>query len=147
MVLNGEATMYDPPTRGERNFNPGNIVRDGKTKWQGMAADQSGDSRFVVFTDPVFGIRAIGKIIRSYANRGVDTIAGIIHSWAPPNENDTGAYVSHVCDQMGCEQDTKLDIMDPDCMERLVRAIIAHENGRVNYDDDVIIKGVDSALA
>ena len=134
-------------TRGERNRNPGNIDRTDNTTWQGMASPQT-DARFVVFTDPVFGIRALGKVILTYYRKhGLNTVAGIIGRWAPPGENDNLAYVNHVCDLLHVDQDTVLNVDDPDCLEGLVRAIIAHENGRVAYDDATIIKAVDSALA
>ena len=55
-------------TRGERNFNPGNIDKSDSTLWQGMAAVQS-DPRFVVFSDAVFGIRALAKILLNYYHK------------------------------------------------------------------------------
>ena len=135
------------PTRGERNFNPGNIDRNA-TKWQGMAPDQSGDDRFVVFTAPEFGIRALAKVVLSYYRKyRLNTVKGIIDRWAPPNENDTGAYVDAVCKQCTVAPD---DIINPDneaCLEMLVRGIIHHENGRVVYDDATILKGIEMALA
>lgn len=134
-------------TRGERNNNPGNIDRNA-TKWQGMSADQSGDPRFIVFTDPVWGIRAIGKVLLSYAEKhGLKTVRKIINRWAPPVENDTGAYVRHVAELLGVLPDDEIDVRNPDTMEVLVKAIIQHENGRCVYDDALIVSGVDKALA
>ena len=45
--------------RGIRNHNPGNI--DKGADWEGLADDQSSDSRFCVFKDPVWGIRAMAR--------------------------------------------------------------------------------------
>lgn len=135
------------PTRGERNNNPGNIDRDA-TQWQGMAADQSNDDRFIIFTAPEFGIRAIGKELLSYYQKhGLNTVRGIINRWAPPVENDTGAYVSAVANQCGVDPDASVTPTDPDCMEQLIRGIIQHENGRIIYDDATIVKSVEDALA
>jgi hypothetical protein len=132
-------------TRGERNCNPGNIDRNA-TLWQGMASNQS-DPRFVVFADPIFGIRALAKVLISYYTKyDLNTVAGIIGRWAPASENDNLAYVNHVCDLLGVDQDAAINVEDPNLLEGLVRAIIAHENGRVIYDDATIIKAVDSAL-
>ena len=87
--------------RGFRNNNPGNIDR-GTIKWQGMAADQSSDPRFVVFTDPKWGIRAIARLMLTYSNQyGLHTVRGLIGRWAPPSENNTDAYVSSVCQWTG----------------------------------------------
>ena len=134
-------------TRGEKNFNPGNIDRN-NTLWQGMAADQSGDSRFVVFTEPFYGIRALAKVLLSYYRKyGLNTVHKIIDRWAPPSENNTGAYVNHVAQVLGVGIDAKINVEDAQTLEVLVRAIIEHENGHCIYDDATIIKAVDAALA
>lgn len=134
-------------TRGERNNNPGNIERDA-TRWQGMSRDQSGDARFVVFKTPEDGIRALAKVILSYCNQhGLNTVRGIINRWAPPVENDTGAYVKHVAERLSVGPDAMIDPTKPEVMEMLVSAIISHENGRVAYSDDVLVRGVDRAIA
>ncbi|MDA8260210.1 MAG: structural protein P5 [Betaproteobacteria bacterium] len=134
-------------TRGERNCNPGNIERRDGTVWQGQADDQAADSRFVVFENPVFGIRALAKVLLAYYHKhGLDTVRGIIDRWAPPSENNTGAYVNHVATVLGVGIDAKIDVTDPETLEVLVRAIIEHENGRCVYADNVVAKGVESAL-
>lgn len=113
-----------------------------------MATDQSSDSRFIVFTSAEFGIRAIGKELLSYYRKhGLNTVRGIIHRWAPPNENDTGAYVAAVARQCSVEPDDMINPENSGCLEMLVRSIIQHENGRVIYDDATIVKAIDEALA
>ena len=134
-------------TRGERNNNPGNIERN-TILWQGMAQDQSSDSRFVVFTNEHFGIRALAKVLLSYYRKyHLDTVHKIIDRWAPPSENNTGAYINHVAQGLGVGIDAKINLEDDQTLEVLVRAIIEHENGHCVYDDSTIIKAVDSALA
>ena len=141
------------PTRGERNQNPGNIDRNA-TKWKGMSPDQSGDKRFVVFTSAVWGIRALARLLLTYSTlypegttRDIDTVREIINRWAPPVENDTGAYVNAVAKEVGVGPDEAIKIDDDEVMLALVRAIIRHENGRVIYDDDLLRDGVGRALA
>ena len=135
------------PTRGERNNNPGNIDRN-QIKWQGMAEDQSSDARFVVFGTPEDGIRALAKVLLSYRRKlGLRTVRQIINRWAPPVENDSGAYIRHVADSVGVDADDPIDVEDAGVLEPLVRAIIAHENGRIVYDDAIIVAAVDRALA
>ena len=134
-------------TRGERNCNPGNLDRTSNTVWQGQAQDQSGDSRFVVFTDEHYGIRALAKVLLSYYRKhGLDSVHKIIDRWAPPSENNTGAYINHVATVLGVGIDETIDVTDPDTLEVLVRAIIEHENGRCVYPDATLISAVDSAL-
>ncbi len=134
--------------RGVRNANPGNIDRTG-TKWQGMAADQSGDPRFIVFDAPEWGIRAIVRVLRTYYDKhGLRTVKGIINRWAPPVENDTEAYYVTVAKKLGVDPGEQIDIDDLDTLRTLVKAIIRHENGRGPepdggwYSDDVIDEGI-----
>jgi len=128
--------MYDK-TRGLRNNNPGNI-RHGDN-WQGMAKVQN-DASFITFVSPVYGIRAIAKIIGNYkAKYGLDTIAGIINRWAPPSENDTQAYIDDVSQSVGIGPDMPLQHSD---MTALVSAIIKHENGVQPYSLATLSTGI-----
>lgn len=116
--------------RGIRNNNPGNIDR-GKDQWQGLAADQSSDPRFCVFSDPTWGIRALARVLISYQDKyNIRTIKDIISRWAPGNENDTDAYVLMVSKQTGLSPNVRLDLHEYQFMEPVVQAIIRHENGR-----------------
>lgn len=134
------------PTRGERLNNPGNIDRTAAA-WRGMADDQSGDARFVVFSTPEHGIRALCKVLMTYYRRhGLNTVRTIINRWAPPGENDSVAYIDHVARILGVSYDDPIQVDDADTLELLARAIIQHENGRVIYEKAVIVAGVDMAL-
>jgi hypothetical protein len=136
------------PTRGERNCNPGNIVRDDKTHWQGMSVNQGSDPRFCVFVNPVYGIRALAKLlVNYYRDHQLDTVRKLIDRWAPPNENDTDAYVNAVAKQVGCDPDDVIEPTDPTVLQSLTAAIITHENGRCIYDDATIKDGIERALA
>ena len=133
--------------RGIRGNNPGNIDRT-TTRWQGMASDQSGDPRFIVFEAPEWGIRAIVRVLRTYYDKhGLRTVKGIINRWAPPVENDTEAYYVTVAKKLGVDPGEQIDIDDLDTLRTLVKAIIRHENGRGPepdggwYSDDVIDEG------
>jgi hypothetical protein len=130
--------------RGLRNNNPGNIRKG--LDWQGLAPTQP-DLEFCTFSEPVYGIRAIAKIVLTYATKHkLVTVRGIINRWAPPVENDTAAYVQHVADRLGVDPDSPIRVTDPAVMKVLVAAIIKHENGTQPYGEDVILKGVEMAL-
>lgn len=129
--------MRHPTTpRGIRNYNPGNIERNG-TRWQGMSPDQSGDPRFVVFTSPVWGIRAIARTLVTYQDQrraadgsAIDSVRELIGRWAPAHENDTGAYAAAVASALGVGvEDECVDVYDYATMRALVLAIVRHENG------------------
>jgi len=116
--------------RGIRNNNPGNIRRSNEA-WKGLSPEQT-DPEFFQFQAMPYGIRAIVKILRNYSTRyNLNTVAGIINRWAPPNENDTGAYVRYVAGMVGVGPGERIDLDDTTIVFSLVRAIMAQENGRV----------------
>lgn len=128
--------------RGIRNHNPGNIRRTGD-QWQGMAPVQT-DSAFVQFVSPEYGIRALARVLLNYSNRGLRTVRQIIGTWAPPNENDTGAYVAQVARALGVGPDDPIDVTAR--LGQLIPAIIKHENGRQPYEPGVIAEGIRRAF-
>ena len=116
--------------RGIRNNNPGNIRLSGD-KWQGMRAEQT-DGAFVQFVEMKYGVRAAAKVFRNYGTRyGLHTISGLVSRWAPPVENDTGAYVASVCKRVGVGPDALLNLYDPETLYKFLRAIFRHECGAV----------------
>ena len=120
-------------TRGERNNNPGNIVKS-DIFWRGEVPGN--DNRFESFDSPDEGIRAIGVIMQNYQRKyGLNTVRGLINRYAPPVENDTNSYVNAVAGSLGVSPDAALNLSDPAILLRLVKAIIKHENGRVIYAD------------
>jgi hypothetical protein len=134
-----------PVPRGLRNRSPGNIRYTGEG-WYGMkGVDPDG---FVQFDTPQNGIRAIGIILRNYERKHhLDTVRMIINRWAPPSENNTGAYVMFVAGALGVEPDRKIDVHHRDTLATLVRAIIQMETGeRQPYPPSIVMSGVDAAL-
>lgn len=132
--------------RGIRNNNPGNIEKG--ERWQGLAEDQSQDSRFAVFTDAVYGIRAMARVLNVYGTRdgldglggpGIDTITEIINRWAPDVENNTQAYIDAVANATGLDPETALQDED---YPALIAAMIQHENGLQPYPDSLIRQGI-----
>ena len=128
-----------PLPRGIRNNNPGNI-RHGDN-WRGMA-DIQRDRSFITFIQPEWGVRAMARILKSYSNRGVDTVAGIISTWAPEVENDTQSYIKHVAAKLEVAPDTPITEQQ---YPELIAAIIHHENGVQPYSHAVISAGVSMA--
>lgn len=138
--------------RGIRNNNPGNIRKSGDA-WQGLA-DIQPDTEFFSFADPVYGIRALAKILRNYRDRyGLNTVAGIINRWAPPvgrdsqgnsYTQDSSAYARAVANKVGVAPTEPLT-WDAGQMRRLVSAIIQHENGQQPYSMATIADGISRA--
>ncbi|MCR9218946.1 MAG: structural protein P5 [Alphaproteobacteria bacterium] len=134
--------------RGIRNANPGNI-RHNADRWRGASADQSADAEFVQFEHPVYGLRAMARILLNYqAIHGLLTVRRIIGRWAPPAENDTAAYARHVAQEMAVGLDFELDLAtDRDALRALMRVMVRHENGQQPYPDWLFDDAIALALA
>ncbi|KEZ94983.1 structural protein P5, partial [Xanthomonas vasicola pv. vasculorum NCPPB 895] len=128
------------PPRGVRNNNPGNIDRTG-VAWQGedrSAAARAREARFAVFDTPEDGFRALVKTLLTYQRKhGLRTVRGIINRWAPPVENDTGAYVREVAKALGVELGQCINVEAPATAFQLAKAIAKHENGGNFWGDAV----------
>lgn len=119
-VFNAVPPSSGTAPRGIRNNNPGNLVR-----WPGAGSD----GQFAVFNTMGAGISAEQANLRIYGRRGYDTLDKIIRKWAPPNENDTAAYIAAASRSTGFAPDQKLDMNNPDVIRKVANAINAHENG------------------
>lgn len=130
-------------SRGLRNNNPGNIEKG--DNWRGLAADQSGDNRFAVFDAPVWGIRAMARVLINYqARHGLNTVRGLVGRWAPSHENPTGNYVSYVANAAGVDPDRPIRFID--YLPRIIPAMIQFENGAQPYSQDLINEGIGRAV-
>lgn len=79
--------------------NPGNI-RPTRKKWQGEITPPG--SPFCHFTSLELGCRAMLKQLCKYIiTHRCNTIRKIIARWAPPEENNTEAYISTVAKTLG----------------------------------------------
>lgn len=120
-------------TRAWRNNNPGNIEYGPFAKAQGAIGT---DGRFAVFPTYEAGRAAKASLLwESKGYRGL-TIRQAINRYAPPFENDTGAYVQAVARAAGAEADTPMASLTPaqrtamlDAMERVEGFKPGRENG------------------
>lgn len=86
--------------RGIRNNNPGNI-EDGPFA-RSLPGYAGSDGRFARFNTMQDGVAAGGRLLDSYAARGLVTPAQIINRWAPPSDNNpTQAYAQYVAQRLG----------------------------------------------
>lgn len=130
--------------RGIRNHNPLNIRRTGKDQWKGMAEVQ-GDRAFVQFKSLAWGWRAAFRLLtRTYYHKyRLYSIRSIITRWAPPNENDTQAYISNVSRLTGIDPDEPLGIPSdrPGRWMALGVAMAIQENGTDSMDWFAMLRG------
>ena len=128
--------------RGIRNHNPFNIRYSASIKWLGQVGqDQAG---FVVFKNAELGIRAAGRLLRTYRLKyDLLSIEGIICRWAPKCENDTRNYILQITRLTGLSRSQKLN-EEGYC--KLASAMIKMENGQQPYDTRMINKALLSGL-
>ena len=117
--------------RGIRNNNPLNIRR-GKSQWQGLKAQQT-DASFCQFESLEWGWRAAFYLLTRtyYINYRLYTIRKIISKWAPPNENNTEAYIQNVSRLTGIAPDETIGIPTIDAARWIAVgiAMAIQENG------------------
>lgn len=126
---------------GIRNNNPGNLRYTPGNAWLGQIGQVNG---FCQFDTPANGLRALCKNLLTYQldRRGIPparTLEAIITRWAPPSENDTGAYIAAVVKEVGVAATTPIDLWSsPALLATLAEAIVRHENGQQPYDQATI---------
>ena len=121
---------------GERNRNPLNL-----TALSGQAAD----GRFRHFASWEEGVAgAVRQLQINTEQHGAKTLADQIRRWAPPNENNTAAYIGRVAKEMGIDPNAPLNTRDPETLRRMVNAMSHVELGR-QIPKEAIAKGVGMA--
>jgi hypothetical protein len=97
-----------------RNNNPGALMPGG---------------RLAQYPDMQTGLQQMDANLASYGKQGVNTLSGVISKWAPPNENNTQAYIQDVSQRLGIKPDQPIDLSNPAQRQALSTAIMLHENG------------------
>ena len=157
--------------RGLRNNNPLNI-RLSKDKWQGQinaitpnpsfpegkgningndSSPRGGrEGVFCQFTEMKWGWRAAFRLLchTYYQKYRLRTIRAIITRWAPPNENNTAAYIRNVSDYISIGPDRELGDPKTHPTEWMMLAIAMAvvENGTNKLDYLSMLKGFSLAL-
>ena len=133
--------------RGIRNNNPLNI-RKSKDQWQGMKKEQT-DPSFCQFENLAYGWRAAFKLLTRtyYHTYRLYTIRAIVTKWAPPNENNSRAYVENVSRLTGIHPDEPLGIPSekPSRWIALGAAMAIQENGVTSIDWFAMLRGWEMA--
>lgn len=113
--------------RGVRNNNPGNLEYN--PAWQGLKKTRT-DDRFCEFVSMPYGFRALAVTLCTYQDKyQIDTVEKAITRWAPPNENNTTAYINDVCAKAKVSPNEKVNFHDFNEAAPIINAIAEHENG------------------
>jgi hypothetical protein len=109
-------TMAQPKTPAPiRTNNPGALMPGGKLAEFGSMEE---------------GLAALDKNLKGYKRKGINTLEGVISTWAPPNENDTKAYIAHVARVTGLDPKQSIDLDSPLVRQQLTAGIVQMESGR-----------------
>ena len=131
--------------RGIRNNNPLNIRRT-KDQWQGMKKEQT-DPSFCQFENLAYGWRAAFKLLTRtyYHTYRLYTIRAIVNKWAPPNENNSRAYVENVSRLTGIHPDEPLGIPSesPARWIALGAAMAIQENGLIKREQSELVRSAE----
>lgn len=131
-------------TMGYKGCNPLNI-RATTDKWQGAIGQN--EKGYLIFSSPVDGIRAAAKVLKNYDSKyGINTIEEIVSRFAPASENPTGEYIQNVVKATGYKAQEKLDLKNPEVMQKLIQAMMNQEIGGVAYSEETISAGVRAGL-
>ena len=129
--------------RGIRNNNPGNI-RLSKIKWKGQKCSNQIDSQFVEFISPLYGVRALMRLLLTYYIKyGLDSVEAIINRYAPPIENATDSYIYHICTILNVKRREQINLCNKKHLINFAKAITLHENGKSFYEENRFWYGED----
>ncbi|WP_447880774.1 hypothetical protein [Serratia fonticola] len=123
---------------GLRNNNPGNLR---------AAPNATGmNGGFSTFATPQDGLSALSRQLQLYGDRGNNTLNGILHTYAPRSENKTQLYIDAVAKQTGFGPGDRLNLHSPEVLEKIIPAIIKHENGTQPFSRDDILQGINESV-
>jgi hypothetical protein len=124
--------------KSSKNNNPGNL-----RSW----GDNPTEKGFAVFPNLEAGLLAATKNLQAQQTKhGLNTIAGIINRWAPPKENNTGAYISSVSKRTGFAPDAPLNLNDAKTVAPLLSAIVKQEGNGAGVTEEMIQRVVSAQL-
>lgn len=131
-----------------RRNNPMNLRYSEHNNWIGQTEPTNG---FCNFTSVEYGFRAAYITLKTYGQRGHNTIRKIVTRWAPPAENPTQTYIKYVAVRMahlgyaeeGVDmRDVRLDMRNPEVIMDLMMYMTAFESGI-----HIQVKNIRSALS
>ncbi|MBL0907805.1 hypothetical protein G5645_07325 [Pectobacterium carotovorum] len=122
-------------TIADRFNNPTNL------RWaDGYGTHNTVNGKFAVFPTLDEGVLAAAKQLQIYGTRGVNTVRDIASSWAPPNENDTEAYIRHVVRSTRFSENEKLNLNDPAVLAKLISAKASMEGAGHRVNEGMVIQ-------
>ena len=78
------------------------------------------------------GLAALDRNLASYGKKGINTLSGVISTWAPPSQNDTNAYIAHVAKVTGLDPNQQIDLSNPLVRHQISAGITDRKSTRLN---------------
>jgi hypothetical protein len=122
-IAGPQAGAQPNPQTTEQPASTASITNPGNLRPAGASTG------FQAFSTPEEGLAALDKNLQSYGKQGVNTVTAVISKWAPPNENNTAAYIADVSKRLGVDPKQPLDMGNPIVRQALSTAITLHEHG------------------
>jgi hypothetical protein len=129
---NGSTHIREGGSRSWRNFNPGNIS---KGTFAESCGSIGGDTRFAIFPDEDTGLESIISLFRSRAYSSL-SLKDAIFRYAPPDENDSQAYLDAVSSKIGCPPTKIINTFSKSQYSALAESIEIHEGWKVGQESD-----------
>ena len=112
---------YYKGTLAFRNNNPGNL------RYKGQPGAEQGEGGFARFKDYDAGHAEEVRQLGLYASRGL-TLEQALTKWAPPNENNTAAYIANVAGSTGFNPNARLNSLTSKTTIGSIPITIHHAN-------------------
>jgi hypothetical protein len=129
---NGSTYTREGGSRSWRNFNPGNIS---KGTFAESCGSIGGDTRFAIFPNEDTGLESIISLFKSRAYSSLSLKDGIFR-YAPPDENDSQAYLDAVSSKIGCAPTKIINTFSKSQYSALAESIKTHEGWKVGQESD-----------
>lgn len=126
--------------------NPGNLRSWGDMPTVERFRRGRSIGNFAQFGSDREGLRALAQQLILYGNRGLDTVQGIVGTYAPAKENDVPAYIKDLTRRLGVGASTHLNLSDPQVLANLMGAMIHHEQGKDPFNSQMLLEAANYRL-
>ena len=119
-------------------------LRDSGIPWRGYLGAKEGFCQFDTIAN---GLRAgFRDLYTAFLKDGLNTIRKLVSKYAPPSENDTGAYMAGVVKDTGWGEDQIIDLNNPQNLFEIGIAFLRQEQGMCIYSDIQLETAVNEAM-
>lgn len=129
---NGSTHIREGGSRSWRNFNPGNIS---KGTFAESCGSIGGDTRFAIFPSEDIGLESIISLFKSKAYSNL-SLKDAIFRYAPPDENNSQAYLDAVSSKTGCAPAKIINTFSKSQFSALAESIKTHEGWKAGQESD-----------